>query len=96
MVVMHRCDNPPCYRLDHLQLGTVADNNRDTHIKNRGGKGQPKLTFTQAEQIRRILATSSRSLAHIGTEFGVCATTILNIRLNKIWMPDHQPQETQP
>ena len=22
MVVMHRCDNPPCFRLDHLMLGT--------------------------------------------------------------------------
>lgn len=35
MVVCHRCDNPPCCYVDHLFLGTVADNNADRHIKGR-------------------------------------------------------------
>jgi len=35
MCVLHRCDNPPCRRLDHLFLGTVADNNRDKALKGR-------------------------------------------------------------
>lgn len=26
MVVMHLCDNPPCVRIDHLAIGTQADN----------------------------------------------------------------------
>jgi HNH endonuclease len=29
LVVRHRCDNRVCYRLSHLELGTVAENNRD-------------------------------------------------------------------
>lgn len=29
LVVRHKCDNRVCYRLSHLELGTVADNNRD-------------------------------------------------------------------
>ncbi len=29
LVVRHTCDNPPCIRVDHLIIGTVADNNRD-------------------------------------------------------------------
>jgi hypothetical protein len=28
-VVRHRCDNPPCFRFDHLELGTIGDNVRD-------------------------------------------------------------------
>jgi len=38
MVVRHKCDNRPCYRLSHLELGTVADNNRDA--QERGHLGQ--------------------------------------------------------
>lgn len=34
--VLHRCDNPPCWREGHLWLGTVADNNADMWAKGRG------------------------------------------------------------
>lgn len=34
-VVMHLCDNPACFRLDHLQLGTQADNLADMRAKGR-------------------------------------------------------------
>lgn len=36
MVVMHRCDNPPCVRPDHLVLGTKRDNTQDMLRKGRG------------------------------------------------------------
>lgn len=35
LFVMHLCDNPACYRVDHLRLGTAADNNADMHAKGR-------------------------------------------------------------
>jgi len=37
LVVRHRCDNRVCFRLDHLELGTVADNNRDAQERNHLG-----------------------------------------------------------
>lgn len=33
--VLHRCDNPPCFRDEHLWLGTQADNIHDMHAKGR-------------------------------------------------------------
>lgn len=35
MLVLHRCDNPPCINPEHLFLGTDADNARDKMLKGR-------------------------------------------------------------
>jgi len=43
--VLHHCDNPPCFRLDHLYLGTQADNMRDRRDRNGNWKnGRESLT----------------------------------------------------
>lgn len=41
--VLHRCDNPPCVRPDHLFLGTPADNVMDMIAKGRRGRPAPPL-----------------------------------------------------
>ena len=35
--VLHKCDNPPCWRKEHLFLGTKADNTQDMMKKGRHG-----------------------------------------------------------
>lgn len=36
-VVRHKCDNPRCIQLSHLEAGSAADNMQDMHTRGRAG-----------------------------------------------------------
>lgn len=78
MCVLHRCDNPPCYRLDHLFLGTRADNNADRDAKGRTGSRSP-FTSDEITTIRTRLAAGEQG-RDLAVEYGVSESTISNYR----------------
>lgn len=98
MFVMHRCDNPPCVRPDHLFLGTPKENMDDMHAKGRhpNDRGDfsrfvrgedhhsSKLTQRDVEDIRffSALGWSQRKLAR---EFGVSQRAIWAVIHRKVW-----------
>lgn len=90
LVVMHRCDNPPCCRPSHLQLGTQADNLDDMTQKGRrvstpqlgeanGGGG--KLTEEKVREIR----LSPESPTALAERYGVSRVMIHRVRSRRAW-----------
>ena len=82
LVVRHKCDNPACFNIEHLELGTQADNVRDMHERGRarpakGEKhGRAKLTDQQVAEIR----ASKESGGEMAKRFGVSRGHISLIR----------------
>jgi len=86
--VLHKCDNPPCVNLEHLFLGTRADNSHDMAAKNRSTFGElnwgAKLTATQVAEIRRLHDGGIRT-GILVAQFGVGQTQISKIVRRKSW-----------
>lgn len=79
--VLHRCDNRPCIRPDHLFLGTLADNNED--MANKGRKYR-KLTEEEVRQIKLGLSLGiSQQLT--ADRLGVNQTLISAIKRGIVW-----------
>ncbi len=87
--VLHRCDNPPCVNVEHLFLGTDADNVADRTSKNRQAcgerSGMARLKETQVREIRILYANGGWSHDSLANTYHVCYGTIWNILNNKTW-----------
>ena len=83
--VLHKCDNPPCVRPDHLFLGSLKDNTQDMLAK---GRHIVKLTKDQMEEIRNRYALGNISQDKLGKEFGMSQSSIG--RIIRRYYPSHR------
>lgn len=88
--VLHRCDNPPCVRPEHLVLGTPKDNTADMTGKGRANiargsrRGGAKLTEADVVAIRAARAEGATG-AELASQYGVHRTSIYHICRGDFW-----------
>lgn len=93
MLVLHRCDVPACINVDHLFLGTDADNTADKVNKGRCNPargeraGKAKLTEGIVREIRAIYKPYDRKFggAALAKLYGVSSSVVTGLINNRYW-----------
>lgn len=86
MNVLHRCDRPGCINaVNHLFLGTHADNTADKVAKDRHPRGERQWHARLTEQSVREIRVATGTHTRIGEQFGVTRTTVRDIKTRRRW-----------
>lgn len=87
MLVLHKCDNPPCCNPEHLFLGTDADNAQDKARKGRALGGEKcihaKLTEPQVIEIKAQRGKATQR--ELAARYGVTQPAITAILAGRTW-----------
>lgn len=88
LCVCHRCDTPNCINVDHLFLGTNAENQADKVRKGRHkgapkGRQHPSAVLTEAEV--RAIRASQKTQQAIADEYEVSRSLVGLIRAGQRW-----------
>ena len=98
MLVRHKCDNPSCVNIEHLEIGTPKDNVNDMIQRGRDGYHKPNLNCRgekninnklTEEQVKEIYLNKGKS-KEFCEKFKISRSLIWRIR-NKIdwkWFTD--------
>lgn len=100
--VLHRCDNPPCVRPDHLFLGSQQDNVADMMAKGRcrtrppmpgivAGRLHAKMSLEIAAEVRAEYFRGGTTLKRLAAKHGVHHETVRRIVHGRSWVKDGAP-----
>ncbi len=89
MFVCHRCDFPPCVNVDHLFLGTNAENMADRDNKGRQAKGEHNGNAALTEEAVLEIFSYPASTRVTAKIFGISNQTVFRIRRKRTWKHIH-------
>lgn len=82
LVVRHKCRNRHCCNPDHLEVGTVYDNNQD---KYRDDANSHILEEHEVLKIRELYATGNYTIKGLSERYGVSWSAIDYVIKRKTW-----------
>lgn len=91
VVIRHRCDNPCCINVEHLEPGTTQDNTDDKVQRGRHLQGEQvgnsKLSAQQIHEIRAAYRPYSKDANQyrLAQQYGVSQAEISHIVSRKRW-----------
>lgn len=75
MVIRHRCDNKPCANIDHLEVGTPAQNSRDIFDRKRHHNKWLRGEAHQCAKLTEALVCELRTVAAAGADLQEMASS---------------------
>lgn len=106
-VVLHACDQPLCFRVDHLSIGTVQQNNLDMLQKGRASKPprnvfygtnhpMARLNDQQVYEMRQAYRDGS-TMQELADAYDVGRTTVRKVVRGITWIgPAPKPLDSEP
>jgi hypothetical protein len=89
LVVRHKCDNKMCINPEHLELGTIQDNNNDVDERGLRLRGEQvpvsKLNEQEVKEIKRLFEDKRLALKDLSKMFGVSPSTLCDIKMGRTW-----------
>ncbi|MGM9321473.1 HNH endonuclease [Deinococcus aquaticus] len=88
LLVLHKCDNRRCVDVEHLFLGTQADNMTDKKAKGRQARGEraPKAKLTEAQVLElRAEAAAGVRVSVLARKYDLNRNNIAKIIARKSW-----------
>lgn len=87
MLVCHKCDNPRCFRIEHLFLGTHKDNVQDMITKGRdnnwGARKYSAQQWEKAETLRREGYTNFQIAERLDMRYPAVAAHMVRHKISK-------------
>jgi len=88
-VILHLCDNPPCFAYAHLRIGTIAENNADMLAKGRASPPPVNVFYGEKNWNTKINAQQAADIViarqdgvyvkDLAKTYGVSQSTIYNV-----------------
>lgn len=91
LLVLHKCDNPPCCNPDHLWVGTQLENQADMKAKDRQAKGEDNGNSVITEETvlairkRFIKKRGRQTRTDLAKEFGMSRSQVSVIVSSEQW-----------